>query len=455
MSDARRGGKDEPPGRNLRFGYHGYFEGNTLSTPYPDSVRFLYALGNEHRTIKLGLERIRTVLEFLDGPHRACRFVHVAGTNGKGSTCAMIERALRESGVLTGLYTSPHLVEPVERVRVLGRPVPFADFSRAFDIVHEAAERLIAEGRIDMHPTYFETMTAMAFVLFREYRTEVVVLETGMGGRLDATNVVDPEAAVITPIDFDHEKFLGDTIAKIAGEKAGIIKPGRPVVTARQHPEAMRVLEQTARERGARLKRASEWRTSQLELHAYGSRFVVHGPDGIEFRIEQPLIGAHQVENALTAVAALKELGLTPAQIQKGIAAADWPGRLEPVRRAPDIFLDGAHNPAGARALAGYLRRFHHGRKKWLIFGAMSDKNLQAIGGPLFHLADELIFTAPGQARAFRPEEILERTGERRARLAPDVRAALEMASGAAKEDLIVVTGSLYLVGEARALLVG
>ena len=367
----------------------------------------------------------------------------------------MIERALREAGVLTGLYTSPHLVEPVERVRVLGRAVPFADFSRAFDVVHEAAERLLAAGRIDMHPTYFETMTAMAMVLFREYRVEVAVLETGMGGRLDATNVVDPELAVITPVDFDHEKFLGDTLEKIAYEKAGIIKPGRAVVSARQHAEAMQVLERTARERGARMVRAAEWRTSRLELHAFGSRFQVHAPDGTEFRVEQPLIGAHQVENALTAIAALRELGLKPAQIQKGIAAADWPGRLELVRRAPDVFLDGAHNPAGARALAGYLRRFHHGRKKWLIFGAMSDKKLEGIGGTLFPLADELIFTAPGQTRAFRPEEILERTGERRARLAPDIRAALEMAAGAAAEDLIVVTGSLYLVGEARAVLVG
>jgi dihydrofolate synthase/folylpolyglutamate synthase len=441
--------------RESRLGYHGYFEGKALSTPYPDSVRFLYALGNEHRTIKLGLDRIRTVLEALGSPHRACRFVHVAGTNGKGSTCAMIERALRESGRLTGLYTSPHLVEPAERVRVLGRPVPFSDFSHAFDVVHETAERLLAAGRIDMHPTYFETMTAMAFVLFREYGVEIVVLETGMGGRLDATNVVHPEVAVITPVDFDHEKFLGDTLAKIAFEKAGIIKPGRPVVTARQHPEAMRVLEQAARERGARLVRASDWRTSRLELHAFGSRFHVHEPGGAEFRIEQPLIGAHQVENALAAAAALRELGLTPAQIQKGIAATGWPGRLELVRRQPDVFLDGAHNAAGARALAGYLRRFHHGRKIWMIFGAMSDKNLQALADPLFPLAGELIFTAPAQTRAYRPEEILERTGERRARLAADIGTALEMAGRAAAEDLIVITGSLYLVGEARARLVG
>jgi len=447
--------KSEPPWTRRGSGYDSHFEGTALSTPYPDSVRFLYALGNEHRTIKLGLERIRTVLEHLGDPHRACRFIHVAGTNGKGSTCAMIERTLRESGVLTGLYTSPHLVEPVERIRILGRPVPFADFSRAFDAVHETAERLIAAGRIDMHPTYFETMTAMAFVLFREFSAEVVVLETGMGGRLDATNVVDPLLSVITPIDFDHEKFLGNTLAQIAFEKAGIIKPGRPVVSARQHPEAMRVLERRAGEQQAPLIRADRWRTSELQLHAFGSRFRVHSPGGASFAVDQPLVGAHQVENALTAIAALDALGYAPAQIRRGIASSDWPGRLELVRRAPDIFLDGAHNPAGARALAGYLRRFHHNRRKWMIFGAMRDKDLHAIGRPLFSLADELIFSAPAQTRAFRPEEILELSGEKRARLAPDIGAALGLAAQAAPEDLVIVTGSLYLVGEARALLVG
>lgn len=367
----------------------------------------------------------------------------------------MIERTLREAGVLTGLYTSPHLAEPVERIRVLGRPVPFADFAAAFDEVHGTAERLIAAGTIDMHPTYFETITAMAFLLFRQYRAETVVLETGMGGRLDATNVVDPRISVITPIDFDHEKWLGNTRAQIAFEKAGIIKPGRPVVVARQHPEAMQVLERRALEMGAPLLKASEWRTSDLELDAFGSRFRVHGPAGVSFTVEQPLIGAHQVENALTAIAALHHLGYTPAQIRRGIAATDWPGRLELVRRAPDVFLDGAHNPAGARALGGYLRHFHHGRRIWMIFAAMRDKNLRALGSHLFPLAHELIFTAPSQTRAFSPDELRQLSGETRARTAPDIRAALEMASGAAPGDLIVVTGSLYLVGEARELLVG
>lgn len=427
-------------------------KGAALSTPYPESVRFLYALGNEYKTIKLGLERISTLFDTFDTPQKSCRFVHVAGTNGKGSTCAMIERALRETGCRTGLYTSPHLTEPTERIRINGEPVSAEDFAWAFDQVHQGAERLLAAGAIDMHPTYFETVTAMALLLFRRHAAEIVVLETGMGGRLDATNVVDPLLSVITPIDFDHEKFLGTTIPQIAFEKAGILKPGRPAVLSRQHAEAMHVLEARAAETASPLSRASDWRVDHLELHAYGSRFHAVGPGGA-IEIDLPLIGAHQVENALTAIAALHRLGLDAGAIRRGLAATSWPGRLERIRQNPDVFLDGAHNPAGARALAGYIRHFHHGRRVWMIFGAMRDKDLHPIGHSLFPLATDLIFTTPSQARAFPAEEIREITGETRARAIPDVRQALRAIEEAGPEDAVFVTGSLYLVGEARALL--
>ncbi len=365
----------------------------------------------------------------------------------------MIERTLREAGVRTGLYTSPHLVEPTERIRVCGEPCSTEEFSEAFTQVHETAERLIASGAIDMHPTYFETVTAMAYILFRRKQADTVVLETGMGGRLDATNVVDPLLSVITPIDFDHEKFLGDTIPQIAFEKAGIIKPGRPAVFSRQHAEALHVLEQRAAESGSEMIRASNWRVDHLELHPYGSRFHAVGP-GTQVVIDSPLIGAHQVENALTATTALHHLGYSPDQITRGIAATVWPGRLERVRQSPDVFLDGAHNPAGARALAGYIRHSHHGRRIWMVFGAMRDKDLHVIGHTLFHLASELIFTSPDQARAFQAEEIREISGETRARIAPTVPDALAMIESAAPQDAVFITGSLYLVGEARALLV-
>jgi dihydrofolate synthase/folylpolyglutamate synthase len=424
-------------------------------SPYPDSVQFLYALGNEFKTIKFGLERISTLLDALGQPQHSARVIHVAGTNGKGSTCAFIERTLREAGVRTGLYTSPHLVEPTERIRINGDPVSQEDFAAAFQDVHLTAERLIASGAIDMHPTYFETVTAMAFLVFRARGCETVVLETGMGGRLDATNTVNPALSVITPIDFDHEKFLGRTIPAIAAEKAGIIKPGRPAIIARQHPEALHVLEQRAAAIRAPLLSAAGWRVDHLRLHATGSHFHVYGPGGQSLEIHSPLIGAHQVENALSAIAALSHLGCTSSQIEAGIRATQWPGRLELIRRSPDLFLDGAHNPAGARALAGYIRHFHHQRRVWMLFAAMRDKDLSIIGPTLFPLAAELIFTTPNQTRAFRAEEIRQLTGQSRARPTAHVPEALALLREADPADAIFITGSLYLVGEARALLMG
>jgi len=222
---------------------------------YPDSVQFLYALGNEVKTAKLGLDRVSLLLEALGGPHRAGRYIHVAGTNGKGSTCAMIEAGLRAAGRRTGLFTSPHLIEPTERIRVAGEPVTREQFAAAFARVHGAAERLLAEGALEFHPTYFETVTAMAFVLFRELEAEWVVLETGLGGRLDATNVVRPELAVVTQVDYDHEALLGSSLEAIAGEKGGILKPGVPALFSRQRPEAAAVLERCATHAGAPVAR--------------------------------------------------------------------------------------------------------------------------------------------------------------------------------------------------------
>jgi dihydrofolate synthase / folylpolyglutamate synthase len=343
---------------------------------------------------------------------------------------------------------------------VCGEPVTADEFTAAFDIVHSTAQRLIASGGIDMHPTYFETITAMALHLFREKRTEVVALETGMGGRLDATNVVDPVLSVITPIDFDHEKYLGSTIPEIAFEKAGILKPGRAAVFSRQRPEALEVLDRHAMETGSFVTHATDWQVWDLTLHALGSRFVaVNGTQRIQ--VDCPLVGEHQVDNALTAIASLAVLStagpdferITPAAIHDGIAATVWPGRIELVRTSPSVFLDGAHNPAGARALAAYIRRFHSGKRIWMVFGAMRDKDLHVIGPELFPLAQELIFTTPHQARAFQAAEIREISGESRARLIDSPAEALAWVLKAPPQDLVFITGSLYLVGEIRALL--
>ena len=417
---------------------------------YPDSVRFLYALGNEVKTAKLGLERIDVLLEALDNPQRACRIVHVAGTNGKGSTSAMIESGLRAAGYRTGLFTSPHLVEPTERIQVEGKPVDADRFAAAFDRVHACAETLLRQERIDLHPTYFECVTAMALLLFRECGVEFTVLEVGLGGRLDATNVVTPELCVVTPVDFDHEAYLGKSLEAIAGEKAGILKPGVRAVFAWQRPEAADVLEARAAVLGVAVTHSSEVAVSGVALHARGSDFLWG-----DVPVSCPLAGEHQVENARTAIAALAELGVAPDAIRRGIAQSRWPGRLERVAVNPEIVLDGAHNPASVRALAAYLDRFYDPRRVWLIYGAMRDKAVEEMTAILFPRAAHVIVTAPAQARALRPESIRELADHGDIRVAADLKAALGLAGEAAREDAIFVTGSLFLVGEARALIIG
>ncbi len=419
---------------------------------YPDSVRFLYSLGNEVKTAKYDLERITTLLAALGNPERLPRIVHVAGTNGKGSVCAMIESGLRAAGFRTGLFTSPHLVEPTERIRFSGCPVTAVRFSAAFDRVHACAEQLLIQGAIDFHPTYFETVTAMAFLLFQEQQTEAAVLEVGLGGRLDATNVVHPELCVITPVDFDHEALLGKSLEAIAGEKAGILKSGIPAVFAAQRPEARRTLDRRAAGLTIEVIHAQEvWRTDDVELSAHGSAFTLH--DGAALHIQCPLAGEHQLSNAVTAVAALHRLGIAGSAIERGIAAARWPGRLQHVSDSPEIILDGAHNPAGARALADYIRRFYSHRCVVLVYGAMRDKAVEEIAGILFPHADEIIATAPRQSRAVDPETIRALGTHPHLRTAPDLATALTMARAGDPGRVIFVTGSLFLVGEALALL--
>jgi dihydrofolate synthase/folylpolyglutamate synthase len=420
---------------------------------YTDSVQFLYALGNEIKTAKLGLERITAVLAALGNPERSYRVVHVAGTNGKGSTCAMIEAGLRAAGIRTGLFTSPHLQEPTERIQIAGLAVSPATFERAFNVVHQTAEQL----DLDCHPTYFETVTAMAFWLFREMRVDTAVIEVGLGGRLDSTNVVQPALTVITPIDFDHEAYLGNTLEAIAGEKAGILKAAVPAVFSRQLPPAEAVLDARATQLGVPVTKAAEHPPRDLDIDARGSRFRLDPSDEM---IVCPLAGEHQVDNAVTAALALRALGVSAA----GIAEARWPGRLEHVAPNPDILLDGAHNPAGARALARYLERFYSHRRIWMIYGAMRDKALDEVAETLFPLAHQLICTASQGTRALRPEALQELAGQftQGARHAePTVEAALnwtlerisaESVGEDIAEDVVVITGSLFLVGEARAL---
>jgi dihydrofolate synthase/folylpolyglutamate synthase len=419
---------------------------------YPDSVQYLYALGNEIKSgAKLGLERMRDLLAGLDHPERSQRLIHVAGTNGKGSTSAMIAAALRQGGLRTGLYTSPHLIEPTERININGAAVTRESFAEAFSVVHRMAEQMLLEERLDAHPSYFETVTAMALLLFKE-QCDIGVIEVGLGGRLDATNVIDPELCVITPVAYDHEAYLGNTLAAIAAEKAGILKPGVPAVMATQDPAAGAVIEERAREMNCPLIRAENHPLSHIDANAQGCRFVL---DGESYAC--PLPGRHQMENARAAILASKALGLSPEQIATGFETVRWPGRLELVSRQPDFILDGAHNPAGAAALAAYIREFYAERPVWLVFGAMRDKAVEEVAEQLFPLADRIIATAPNFTRALRPEAVLdlstELSGHGEAIIAATIADAIQLARLAPPTAAVFFTGSLFLVGEARALL--
>ena len=418
----------------------------------PEAVRYLLSLGNELRGAKLGLERIEALVERLGRPERTFRSIHVAGTNGKGSTAAMIEAGLLAAGFRAGLYTSPHLVRINERIRTGGCQIADPEFAAAFETVQAAVEALLAEGRLDAHPSYFECVTALAFVHFRRTVTEWAVVEVGLGGRLDATNVIRPEAAVITPIDLDHEAFLGRAMVSIAEEKAGILKPGVPAVVAPQRPEAREVVEARARELGIRLVRVDrEWRAEQVQAEAGRYRFVARG-----VRAELALAGEHQVTNALTAIATLDLLGVEHAAIEEGLRTARWPGRLETVAGEPPVLLDGAHNPGGARALACFLGEHHAGRRIWLIYGAMRDKAVDEVAGILFPAAHRVILTQLDQPRAVGARTLAGIVSHHHPQVAVTGNLAEAIAQAraqAAADDLIVITGSLFLVGEAKALL--
>ncbi len=415
---------------------------------YPDSVRYLYSLGNELKAgAKWGLERMQILLAALGNPERGQGFVHVAGTNGKGSTSAMLANALRHSGLKTGLYTSPHLVEPTERIQIDGAAVTSEEFAHAFETVHGISEDLVRNDRMDAHPSYFETVTAMALLVFRE-RCDISVIEVGLGGRLDATNVIAPELCIITQIAFDHEAFLGNTLESIAAEKAGILKPGVPAVVAKQSPAADAVIVRRASELSSKLIRTESAHIENITVTPRGSSFTL---DGANYTCG--LAGRHQIENASAAILAAQTLSVPTSAIQAGLQDVRWPGRLEYVSHDPDFVLDGAHNPAGASALAAYIQEFCAHRPVWLVYAAMRDKAIEEVTALLFPLATHLIVTAPDFPRALRPEAILEVTGHCSVSVARNVAAAIQEARHAPPQAIVFFTGSLFLVGEARALL--
>ncbi len=436
---------------------------------YDEAVHDLLALGKElsaprqARVQKFDLENITRLAERMGAPHRAIPCAHVAGTNGKGSTAAILESILYASGARTGLYTSPHLERINERIRVNGLEIYDHDFASAFTRVQSHIEQMLASGELAAHPTFFECIAAMAFDHFLRARVEFSVYEVGLGGRFDATNILQPELAIITAIDFDHEEFLGHSIPEIAAEKAGILKPGVTVISAAEHPEASAVVLRRAAELGIGpdnfVDVAASYHLEVFEAGPQGSRARAEClRDGWQLDFALPLPGRFQLRNALNAIAAARALQarrfpLVEDAIYGGLAAVRWPGRLERIAERPDVYLDGTHNTAGARELAAFWQEHFDGRNIHLVFGAVRDKAVDEVAGLLFPHAASVILTAARTSRAISPPALADLVAHHAANV--EVIAEPELAFERALQrahpsDAVFVTGSLYLVGDLR-----
>lgn len=434
---------------------------------YEESVRRLLSLGKElaspqqAQVQKFNLENIRVLSAYLGSPHRAVPCAHVAGTNGKGSTSAMLESILRAAGLQTGLFTSPHLERINERIAFSGEAISDTDFAAQFACVDSAIEHLLATGELAAHPTFFECMTAMAFRAFAQRPVGFAVYEVGMGGRLDSTNIVQPEVAIITQIDFDHENFLGHSIEQIATEKAGIIKPGGWVVSSAERAEARDVIVRRAAALEAKLVEIDQaWQIESMTSEDGCYRVEAQDKStGKKLVLDIPLPGRFQVRNALAAASASQLLSLRGFPIDRqaietGIRQTRWPGRLERVSENPMVFFDGAHNTAAAQELAAFWKEHLPNRRIWLIYGALRDKAVDEIAGLLFPHVYQVLLTEPQQSRALSASLLKEMTAHlaQRCEVIPDPLEAFEFAKSLAEpEDAIFITGSLYLVGHLRA----
>src|ERR1039458_10078506 len=392
---------------------------------YETALAQMYALGHELAQTpshKFDLAHIRVLLAALGHPENRFPTVLIAGTNGKGSTAATLASILQASGLKTGLYTSPHLVRINERIRLNGQAIDDDDFALLHDVVDRTAERLVGEGDLPWHPSFFEMLTAMGFEYFARSRPDMVVLEVGMGGRLDATNVVEPRLSIITDIALDHQKYLGETVAEIAHEKVGIIRPGGIVVTLPQLPEANSVIGNTILALGARAGNvvpyvppvspsSGQWPVASGQWQRYPLDVM-----GTQIMIESPLVGRHQLRNVALAIAAAEELHnqgtvqITPETIARGIRETQWPGRFQVAPAAgdnPECVLDVAHNPAGAWALRSTLSDAcggrGNGREITLVFGVMRDKAVREITEILFPIAGRVILTHANNPRSATP----------------------------------------------------
>ncbi len=417
---------------------------------YKGSIDYLYGLQNH--AIKLGLNRTENLLARLGDPHRRFKCIHIAGTNGKGSTAAMLSSMLKEHGVRVGLYTSPHLVRFSERFRVNDREAESERVLAVFERIRECLD----EGE---PPTFFEMVTAMAMQYFAEEKVELAIVETGMGGRLDATNLVNPSVCVITNVSFDHQEYLGNTLGAIAHEKAGIIKDGVPLVTGARQALVQGILKATCLRRNSVLYRFG---TDFKARRKADGTFQYHGLRRNWPSLGVGLPGEHQVGNAALALASLEALEkqdlltISPDAVERGLAGVRWPARLEVLQEHPLILLDGAHNPQGADSLRDALENCFSYKHLHLVMGVMADKDIKGIFRRLLPLAETAIFTKPRYSRAADPDDLrrLARPFIKRHYVIPDVAAAIRQARLFAQpDDLICIAGSLYLAGEVKELL--
>src|SRR5216684_4242172 len=433
---------------------------------YESSVRYLLSLGRElaaptqAAAAKFDLENIAILAERLGRPDRAYPSAHIAGTNGKGSTAAFLESILWHAGFRTGLNTSPHLEKINERIRISGEEINDQAFAETFTRIQTLIEELLAAGKLRAHPTYFECVTAMAFESFARERVELAVFEVGLGGRLDATNILSPLVTIITRIDFDHENFLGHSLKEIASEKAGILKPGVPLILAEQQPEAREVIHARAKDLGCEVIEPAEiFRVDRQSIQDGRLQArVTEATSGQILEVSPSLPGRFQLQNTLNALAAARLLQrrgfkISDRAITQGIAETVWPGRLEKLQSTPDVYCDGAHNPGAARELAYFLEQNFFGRKIWLIYAALRDKAVDEVAGLLFSHAAEVIFTAPRTSRAVSAAQLADIAGHHAAHFSviPEAEGAFEHTlAKAGPDDAIFITGSLYLVGQLR-----